>query len=1220
MVERFPFCRVALWAALIYSRIFVRSARLKVTSLRNFVTNASLLSAPAPKGSLCVKNGYIQQLCRESDPPKAWRRVMGFLGTMSNVERKPEALPYGESYGYSFEDALRGTDYILDSGSEFSNDALDLISNLMESDVQPSVHLLKRLYAGEVQARMPDRNACEMMDITCEPCVEGQETVAALDELAAVRAVGLRYNAKGAEEVGKYTKKATRLYVSARMQGKVRQAEGHACTIDEALELACRDDLNQGTNSTSVPDEQVQFCVSETIALYSLGSFVTGLWMQLHMGVKGSCVEGWTLQEQVLAHYADLKLFEDTAMINQVPLTPRTPRIPKSPRALQPSPLLQAAEEAAAVARKLAAQREAAALAAKKAREEAETKAAQEQKRLQSENEARQRAEERRKKEAAEEKRRKELLAAQEKQKQDALAAEAAKKAAAAEAARKAAEEAQAKAAEDKRLQSEKEAQRRAEERRKKEAEAEAARKAAEEAKAKALEEQKRLQSEKEAQQRAEERRKKEAAEEKRRQELHAAEEKRKQEALAAEAAKKAVEAEAAKKAAAEAQAKAAAEEERLRKEKEAQRAAEELRQKKEAEEKRRQEQLAKARNAAEEEERLRRERVQSKLKATSRPDIPKNAVKPATENKPNSEKVNEKKAEADREEKRRQERLAAEEEKRRQERLAAEERQKQKAQAGESVQPSKPEKKPEKSKLSITIPLPEPTQELDDLELSVPLKSEYETFIDLSKFDVDLHKIVETGKKVHWAMDGGPRFAAWLDSFAGEPYAQVTRFLHRDSSALPQRIKAPFYAGKPLQGTTVAIAGAGPGGLRLAIELLLMGARVHVMEGRRTFSRYNVLKLWKFSEVDLVEIGVRDLFSQLLVYKVKRVPIATMQHSLLRIALTVGADVHPSCKVKGLAGLESQPSLVMDQDCPTRAFLEDLKFDVLIDGTGTSAILRKLLPPGSSEPLIAAAPAKAQQEAIGITMNFQRFSSRAENAFATTSDPRFAKYNPATVDEFNMAYQFEISLFESKEVDLKNVVYWKSSTSHYCVVTVTREALYKYGVLDRPSNPKRWVPFDELVKNYEKLPELGLRIAEDWHFPHSSNDTSAFVINDKGRPDISMFEYGIRTSAEVSSRFLKGNVFFGIVGDAVETPFWPLGTGANHAIYSAYTQTLAILAYRKYGYSKEEATKVANDMNHAMLKLPGNYLGFEQRDYEEQIENNYNFIANHQAAKLKFW
>ena len=73
---------------------------------------------------------------------------------------------------------------------------------------------------------------------------------------------------------------------------------------------------------------------------------------------------------------------------------------------------------------------------------------------------------------------------------------------------------------------------------------------------------------------------------------------------------------------------------------------------------------------------------------------------------------------------------------------------------------------------------------------------------------------------------------------------------------------KLPVYKGqKCCEGMRCLVIGAGPVGLRLAIEAALLGARVDVVEKREEFSRNNVLHLWPFIVEDLRSLGAKILF-----------------------------------------------------------------------------------------------------------------------------------------------------------------------------------------------------------------------------------------------------------------------------------------------------------------------------------------------------------------------
>ena len=63
--------------------------------------------------------------------------------------------------------------------------------------------------------------------------------------------------------------------------------------------------------------------------------------------------------------------------------------------------------------------------------------------------------------------------------------------------------------------------------------------------------------------------------------------------------------------------------------------------------------------------------------------------------------------------------------------------------------------------------------------------------------------------------------------------------------------------------GKRVLVVGAGPVGLRLAIEVALLGAKVDVVEKRDSFSRNNSLHLWPFLITDLRNLGAKKFYGK---------------------------------------------------------------------------------------------------------------------------------------------------------------------------------------------------------------------------------------------------------------------------------------------------------------------------------------------------------------------
>lgn len=58
-------------------------------------------------------------------------------------------------------------------------------------------------------------------------------------------------------------------------------------------------------------------------------------------------------------------------------------------------------------------------------------------------------------------------------------------------------------------------------------------------------------------------------------------------------------------------------------------------------------------------------------------------------------------------------------------------------------------------------------------------------------------------------------------------------------------------------------VVGAGPCGLRAAVELAMLGARVVLVEKRTKFSRHNVLHLWPFTIHDLRALGAKKFYGR---------------------------------------------------------------------------------------------------------------------------------------------------------------------------------------------------------------------------------------------------------------------------------------------------------------------------------------------------------------------
>lgn len=92
-----------------------------------------------------------------------------------------------------------------------------------------------------------------------------------------------------------------------------------------------------------------------------------------------------------------------------------------------------------------------------------------------------------------------------------------------------------------------------------------------------------------------------------------------------------------------------------------------------------------------------------------------------------------------------------------------------------------------------------------------------------------------------------------------------------------------------------VLIIGAGPCGLRSAIECALLGSRVVLVEQRDRFSRNNVLHLWEFVIQDLKSLGAKIFYPKFCTGSIEHISIRQLQCILLKVALCFGVQIHDS-------------------------------------------------------------------------------------------------------------------------------------------------------------------------------------------------------------------------------------------------------------------------------------------------------------------------------------
>uniref|UniRef100_A0A673TPA6 F-actin monooxygenase n=1 Tax=Suricata suricatta TaxID=37032 RepID=A0A673TPA6_SURSU len=243
------------------------------------------------------------------------------------------------------------------------------------------------------------------------------------------------------------------------------------------------------------------------------------------------------------------------------------------------------------------------------------------------------------------------------------------------------------------------------------------------------------------------------------------------------------------------------------------------------------------------------------------------------------------------------------------------------------------------------------------------------------------------------------------------------------------------YKRGKSCMNTKCLIIGGGPCGLRTAIELAYLGAKVVVVEKRDTFSRNNVLHLWPFTIHDLRGLGAKKFYGKFCAGSIDHISIRQLQLILFKVALMLGVEIHVNVEfVKVLEPPEDQENQKIGwraEFLPADHPLSDFEFDVIIGADGRRNTLEGFRRKEFRGKL-----------AIAITANFINRNSTAE-----------AKVEEISGVAFIFNQKFFQDLKEETGIDLENIVYYKDCT-HYFVMTAKKQSLLDKGVIINPFWP----------------------------------------------------------------------------------------------------------------------------------------------------------------------
>ncbi|KAK3249210.1 hypothetical protein CYMTET_41354 [Cymbomonas tetramitiformis] len=396
------------------------------------------------------------------------------------------------------------------------------------------------------------------------------------------------------------------------------------------------------------------------------------------------------------------------------------------------------------------------------------------------------------------------------------------------------------------------------------------------------------------------------------------------------------------------------------------------------------------------------------------------------------------------------------------------------------------------------------------------------------------------------------------------------------------KRASSEAYTSKVCEETNVLVVGAGPAGLRVAIDLLLMGANVVVVEKRPYLTRNNVLHLWQSTVSEGIELGLKFFYKKFCAGGMDHISIRRLQIILAKVFVILGGKLHLGVTFNGItppSGPSSPPSsagenppaqwqamLEYDGTHPELAGapsppLEELAFHVIIGADGEQSHVAR----------VAEFETKTFQgpRALGITFNFQNLATPAESELREFAIVRYA------------APEFFTGLQETHGLQLENCTYYRDET-HYYVMAASKASLVDTGVLKEnfPEIPRLLHKSNIDTAAFERAAR---GVAEACKLPPGH----PFQLDRYGGPDWGIFDFTKKRSMVRPAKVFEhhgSRLLIAMVGDALIAPFWPEGTGSNRCFLGARD-----LAWMVHGYA-QAARAGPQERQEAILRVLQNH------------------------------
>ncbi|KAG7398052.1 hypothetical protein PHYBOEH_011783 [Phytophthora boehmeriae] len=383
----------------------------------------------------------------------------------------------------------------------------------------------------------------------------------------------------------------------------------------------------------------------------------------------------------------------------------------------------------------------------------------------------------------------------------------------------------------------------------------------------------------------------------------------------------------------------------------------------------------------------------------------------------------------------------------------------------------------------------------------------------------------------------------------------------------LDARFNMDVYKRKPAAKKRVCIIGAGPVGLRAAVETALLGGQVVVLEKRKHFSRENILHLWPWVVQDLTALGAKVFFPSFC-HSTAYFHVGTrqLQVILLKVALLVGVTVYSSTAFESVISPNSDESDNKPfYTVATQPQIPWMEFTAVLGASGTND---KLAEPAGINRFVF-----SRKEALGIVCYFPNLGTTEEKK----------------VTEFSWTIQFKQQMFKKMRdigVDLENIVYYRGEM-HYLVMTPKRQNLLEQKVLkeNRPE-PEDLVQDDNINKTllheYVKRVVSFLGIAKKAEFSR-----------------IRMFDFSSRTRADKAASIVTSHgkkLYVGLIGDSLIEPFWPEGVGTCRGFLGALD---GVWMVAQIGKKSDEQLLADREMAYRVIQ---HVSGFRRDDLQKNV------------------